>query len=568
MKVLQLVIHNFRGIFNSTIDLCDYTLLVGPNNAGKSTVVDAIRAFYEKDGFKFKPEEDFPFASTTDKESWVEIMFALSSEEYDSLANTYKTPNRQLRLRKYFQTINKMQDGKSATGSIFGYKADGSLSSDSFYGAKNVQSGKIGDIVYIPAVSKVDEHTKLSGPSALRDLLTNVLQDVVEASAAFNQFNKDFASFAAGIKNEKTEDGRSLNGLEEELNRLLGSWDIEFKLKLVAPSTPDIIKSMVGYDLFDKVHGKAQGADQFGSGFQRHFIYSLIQIGARYVGKKPKKKSRDFTPSMTLILFEEPEAYLHPPQQEILARSLISLSCTADRQVICSTHSAHFVSKNAANIPSIVRMKRNNTHVTAFQISKEAWDQIVHANQAINEIAKRWPDMAKRLETDDLRPEMEAVKNFLWLNPDRCGLFFANHVLLVEGQAEQALINRLAGDGKIPEAQQGIYVLDCLGKYNIHRFINLLKALGVPHSVVHDDDLDEDQHKELNELIAASKDPQLTFAVKTVPGNIEKFLDVSSCGSPHRKPQHLLFLYEKGEIKESKLKNFCDLIGESLPKTG
>ena len=56
---------------------------------------------------------------------------------------------------------------------------------------------------------------------------------------------------------------------------------------------------------------------------------------------------------MTLILFEEPEAFLHPPQQEILAQNLATMSGNSDQQVICSTHSSHFVSRNAARIPSI-----------------------------------------------------------------------------------------------------------------------------------------------------------------------------------------------------------------------
>ena len=88
--------------------------------------------------------------------------------------------------------------------------------------------------------------------------------------------------------------------------------------------------------------------------------------------------------------------------------------------------------------------------------------------------------MEKRLHQDDAKPEMEAVKHFLSLNPDRSSLFFANHVLLVEGPTEVALVNRLVGDGKIKNADCGLYVLDCLGKYNIHRFMNLLGHLGVP----------------------------------------------------------------------------------------
>jgi hypothetical protein len=190
----------------------------------------------------------------------------------------------------------------------------------------------------------------------------------------------------------------------------------------------------------------------------------------------------------------------------------------------------------------------------------------VDANQVMNKIAPKWPKLRKKLEEDDEKPEMEAVKYFLWLNPDRCGLFFANHVLLVEGQAEQALIRKLLGDRKINGAECGLYVLDCLGKYNIHRFMNLMMALGIPHSVLYDDDLDKQEHKELNELILASRHSSLTLNVQTISGNIEKLLGIPPASSPHRKPQHILFLFETGKIDASNLLKFCQLVEACLPK--
>jgi len=562
MKLAHLKIHNFRGIIDdASINLFDYNLLVGPNNAGKSTIIDALRAFYEKDGFKFKQERDFPFIATADQESWVELTFNLNDAEYASLADDYKKTPNTLRVKKYWKASDKNKDG-----SIFGYTKDRELSDDPFYGAKNVQSGKFGDIVFIPAVSKVDEHTKLSGPSALRDLLTNVLEAVVESSPSYEKFSKDFENFAKGIKTEKTTDGRSLEGLESELSALLESWGTGFQLDMKSPSTSEIIKSLLSYQCVDKAHGKSLAADQFGSGFQRHFIYSLIQLGAKYMGKKISKKAKDFTPSMLLILFEEPEAFLHPPQQEILAQSLMTLASNSDQQVICSTHSSHFVSRNAARIPAIARLKRETGRVSVCQVDTTAWNEIVDANQAMNKIAAKWPNLKKKLEGDDEKPEMEAVKYFLWLNPDRCGLFFANHVLLVEGQAEQSLIRKLVGDGKINGADCGLYVLDCLGKYNIHRFMNLLVALGTPHAVLHDDDLNANEHKDLNELIISSRHTSLTLEIKTIPENIEQFLEISPASSPHRKPQHLLFLYETGKIDTGKLQKFCQFVEACLPK--
>ncbi len=392
MKLLYVTIHNFRGIQDVSVNLFDYNLLVGPNNAGKSTITDAVRAFYEKDGFKFKYERDFPFIACEDKESWIEITFRLEEAEFESLAKDYRQTDNILRVRKYFKAEDKNKEGF-----IFGYNIDGTLSSDPFYGAKNVQSGKFGDIVFIPAVSKVDEHTKLSGPSALRDLLTNVLETVVVSSASYKKFSRDFEEFAEGIKTEATDDGRSLEGLEYDLSSLLEPWGTEFQIDMKSPSAADIIKSLLSYQCIDQTHGRAMSADQFGSGFQRHFIYSLIQIGTHYIRKKPSKKIKDFTPSLTLILFEEPEAFLHPPQQEILAQNLKTLAGNPDQQVICSTHSTHFISRNAEHIPSIARLRRDEGRVQSYQIDTKAWEEIVDANHTINKIATKWPKLKTRL---------------------------------------------------------------------------------------------------------------------------------------------------------------------------
>lgn len=387
MKIHQVTIHNFRGIQEQSLNLENYSLLLGANNAGKSTVVDAIRCFYEKD-YKFKAERDFPFKNSSDKESWINIEYNLTQEEYDSLAVEYQLLNQRLKLRKYFQTEKKSGDNKSLSGSIIGYTKEGTLSENHFYGAKGVQSGKIGDLIYIPAVSKVDEHTKLSGPSALRDLVTDVLESVVEASESFSKFTESFTTFSKGVKTEATTDGRSLTGLENELNTLLGNWHTQFHISISPPSTTDLIKSFITHSFTDSMNEKPQSADQFGSGFQRHFIYSLIQIASRYVSKKAVKKSKDFTPVMTLLLFEEPEAFLHPPQQEILARSLQELGSVENRQVICSTHSSHFVSKSTYLLHSLVRVKRDRGIVLISQIKADDWNTIANSNQELTDIAK------------------------------------------------------------------------------------------------------------------------------------------------------------------------------------
>jgi putative ATP-dependent endonuclease of OLD family len=43
MKITRLVIENFRSIRELELRLGDNTVLIGPNNAGKSAIIDAVR---------------------------------------------------------------------------------------------------------------------------------------------------------------------------------------------------------------------------------------------------------------------------------------------------------------------------------------------------------------------------------------------------------------------------------------------------------------------------------------------------------------------------------------------
>lgn len=556
-------IHNFRSVINASIEFDAYALIVGANNCGKSTVIDCLRAFYEKDGYKFKKDADFPSKEAKDEESWVDLTFKLSPEEHDSLKDEYKIGGQLLKVRKYFLTNQTLHDGKTAAGAILGFQADGSLSNEPFYGARNVQSGKFGELIYIPAISKVDEHAKLTGPSPLRDLITNIMSDVLNDSEDYQAFASNVGTFSNAVWASETSDKRSLAGFEDELNGLLEPWQANFKLRLNTPSPAEIIKSLLGYEIRDSNHGKTQGVEYFGSGFQRHLIYSLIQMGAKYLPRKAAKKTKDFTPSMNLLLFEEPEAFLHPPQQEDLARSLIRMGGTEDWQVVCTTHSAHFVSRNAARIPAIIRLRKPGSVASAYQLNAQDWERLVEDNQTVNDLLDK---AGVPIHEDDWKAEMETLKYFLWINPDRAGMLFAQTVLLVEGPSETALINRLRDDGEIA-LPPGTYVMDGLGKHNLHRFMNLLSKLGVDHAVLHDDDGNINKHKVLNQLIRDSR-TEFTRAIVEIPDELEALLGIDPAGRKDRKPQHLLYRYEGSQIDKARIAQFCNLVNSCFSAAG
>ena len=95
--------------------------------------------------------------------------------------------------------------------------------------------------------------------------------------------------------------------------------------------------------------------------------------------------------------------------------------------------------------------------------------------------------------------------------------------------------------------------------------MNLLSHLGVSHAVIHDDDLDKDEHAEINQLIEDSKHATLTLCVKRIAGDLEKMLSVPAAGSDHRKPQHVLYQYDTGKIDAAKVQSFCAFVEACLP---
>jgi len=545
MKIRELKIHNYRSIQEQTIRFGDYSLLIGPNNSGKSNVIDALRTVYEKD-LKFDFERDFPKFQTNDQECWVEIEFELPPEEAKDLKAEYRMGQNgedRCRIRKWLWPSDKAKAG------FYGYE-NGSLSESLFYGWKNVAQGKLGSVIYIPAMSRLEEHTKLTGPSALRDLINDILKPIVKSSAAFTNLTNDFGKFSQTIKTETTPDNRSLSDLEKRINEEIKDWGVAFNLGVSPPQVEDIIKNLVRHTLTDSALNTEMSPEAFGHGLQRQLIFTLIRIAAGYTATKPEPKKKEFSPELELLLFEEPEAFLHPPQQDVLDTSLRQLAVQPGRQVIAASHSPQFVSYNTDDLADLIRVRRVAGKTEVAQIGRERLTQVFEDNQ----------QLAKILGQEAGATELEAVRHFLWLNPERSSLFFANAVLIVEGLSEQVLINYLIKTGQLTTNSRGFFILEPLGKYNIPRFMNLLGELRMDHAVLHDSDANktgnEKQKQEaINQLIQQSKNA-CTKAVETLPSNLEDFLGIQTSPERWKKAAEVLLAVQQNKVEAGKLGEF------------
>lgn len=558
MQALEVTIHNFRSIHHAVIRLESLSLIAGPNNAGKSNIIDAIRLFYGD--IKWDSNRDAPKVAPKDSESWVEIEFKPSAEELSQLKSEYRSSNNTFRVRNYVSPSNG-SDGKQRSG-YYAYEG-GNLSENLFYGAKNVGSGKVGHIVYIPAVSKVDDTTKLSGPSALRDLVAAVLNKVVAGSEAYEALTKAFQTFEGSIKTQTSPDGQSIDALELEVSKEIQGWATKFSLAVQTIQPEEMLKTIIKPQLIDESHGGEVDQSRFGAGFQRHLVYTLIKLAAKHANapKGSSASKKEFIPNLTWILFEEPEAFLHPSQEEVLQDSLLKLVEDGVTQVLLTTHSPRFVSRSMNDLTRLIRVRRDDGVTASFQLRQSELDTLFQdalvADDTITPIGTTPADY-------DKAALMASLKTELWMQTSRTTAFFARRVILVEGPSEVALYHYLVTRGLMNPPANGLAVIDCMGKYNIHRFVSILSAFGIDHSILYDGDNGNSHDTEVTAAINAASS-SYTKRITRFARDLETQIGISPLprSQSHRKPQYVLYNLEIGGVTPAALdeikKEFFDL---------
>ena len=571
MKIRTVLLHNFRSVKETKIDLEDYSLLVGENNAGKTNVITALRIFYEDHGVKFDENRDFP-KFTTDDESWIELEFLTTAEEQANLKEGYKSKDNVLRVRRYLKSD---QHVKSSQSNIYGYE-NGTLSTNLFYGAKNISQAKLGKVIYIPDVSTTNDALKLSGPSPFRDMVNFVFKKVVSRSPTFQSLNSIIDRFNSDFMAESSEDGISMNDLKDEINRDLNSWGVDFGMKVNQLQPQEIVKSLFSYYLVDRSLSKDVDINSLGQGLQRHLIYTLIKLSSEYVEKVEGGKT-DFSPDFTLLLFEEPEAFLHPSQQIQLNISLNKLASGESQQILISTHSPTFVSKNIDGLRSLLSVKKQNAMTNIFQLRSEDVEELLNDNYSLFKVfseilidEKTEPSLKTKIEKRKLgertfdiekKLEEEALKYFMWLDAERTASFFAKHVIICEGATEKVAFDYLMNNSLSDYVERHIYILDSMGKFNLHRYMNLFGKLGITHSVLYDRDDDEDIQKIVNDFIISKKN-NYTRKIRTFDSDFEKFLEIEKVSRKDLKPLNVLKNLKDSEISTKKIEELRNMFDE------
>lgn len=524
MKLRQIEINNFRGIGYAKIDLENFNTLIGSNNIGKSTILKAIQLLLNTSN---PTSEDWPFrkasestlvisgtfSDLTEEEiakpsisklvhenslkirviaTWNNDLNCIDKAKYEAFSRVIEIEgltNKISEARKIpiikdildeqgFNTADLFKENLDLIKEIALYKHPNLVnvthkwSSESISINNHLQQA-IPHVLYIPACFKIEDDLKSQKGTPFGFLFTNLIFPVLQQDKSFTSYIDSAKHLQMKMRGEIP--GELIQGIDTLMNGISTSLNqiMDFKSK---------VKLSVGDIEIDQVFMKAATLliedkletqlDYQGSGVQRALAYALLEANALFTASASNRS--------TVILYEEPELYIHPHLMRILRNCLREKSKLNNWQVIASTHSP-FLIDIAENPTSLKLIKEHDNDTrTVHQISKSIF------------------------ENDGLYNERDMLRAALDFHPTVCEAFFAKRVVVVEGDTEVAVL-RFAEEictkiGVKTDLIKDTTVVSAGGKWTIPAIARILVGLKIPFKIIHDHDRKGLSEEELSEL--------------------------------------------------------------------
>jgi putative ATP-dependent endonuclease of the OLD family len=464
MRLKTLRILNFRSIQGLTIDLPQVCAIVGPNNAGKSNILEALRRVL---ALEWGPRathfsEDDVYLRDPDRDIEIDCYFEPPAA-YRKLKNAADVGIERLR---FHYTRYK-------TGEHAGSRRLDQICLDSTgerplimttYGRKGSQP-KFEPLVGVPqevrdAVPLIyigtDRSLRRQLPSAQYSLLRRIFEEInarlydpndtvtvrfrdgeeeVQRAERFRQLMANAMKLLRTDEFNKLEAAIKRNALEQ---LGLDATTDEIDLYFSPLDTMDFYKSL---DIIIKDHGFSISATEVGEGFQNAVVLAVLRA------------FEETRRSGAILLIEEPEMFLHPQMQRSLYKTLRRIGET--NQVIYTTHSPHFVSIPEYRDVLLVRRDEGGTYVVQSSLASDT---------------NRREKLLKELD------------------PERSELFFAKRLLLVEGDTEKLSFPAYASGLDIDLDRAGVTIVEVGGKRNLKDFAELAISFEIPTGIVYDKD--------------------------------------------------------------------------------
>ena len=430
VKLTRVQIKNWRSVKEVDFYPEDVTVLVGPNNAGKTNVMSAI-AFLLGDRYptpaSLNPEDHYG----GDPNRHISIRLGVDHPDIDAV--DFDTDRDRFVFRawqhdgRYFAPTSAQREEWS-----FAY-VDAARSFDRQFGASRWS-------LFGQAVRRLHRDLTGGGEGEALPRLRVLLEEAHELlrTETYRTFEAELKSaFSAQLKT--------------------AGYGVDFEFRTLDES--NLYRSLYP-TLIER--GVAKSPAEAGSGIRNLLVLALFQAVARTF--------RDGA----VLAIEEPELYLHPHAQRSLMASFEELA-GAGNQVFVSTHSAAFV--------DVTRSER------VVLIDRCADDDQEVCTQSRTTSAQALLTMRQRLHpalniTDvSRRAFLRGIKT-----AEMAEAFFARLVVVVEGPSErEALPRLLVGEG-LNLDELGVSIVSAGGKAAIDTVSQLYSAHGIPTFVIFDND--------------------------------------------------------------------------------
>jgi hypothetical protein len=363
--------------------------------------------------------------------------------------------------------------------------------------------------VFIPAVRDAAADAIDKSGTAIARLMELVVKSAV-------QRRKDFQTWQERTSNEY----KALVSPEnlEELGNL--ATDLTTSLQLLYEDTAVSLEwqpaagfeiPLPGAKVSLEDGGFQSSVEKQGNGLQRAFILTLLQHLARAIilNAQSQEKAGDEQEEMgeataplpgvipeirgvpepqplipgLILAIEEPELYQHPTKQRHFARVLSQLSdgslpgVATNLQVVFASHSPYFISTDRFDE---VRLARR--HPVPEVAHKECRLKESSLRAVCDLLESAHARHAGTFSATGLRSRLHIV------TPEVAEGFFADLVVLVEGESDRAAMKAIASLKKVDLEALGIAVLPVSSKNNIDRPGAIFISLGIPVYGIWDSD--------------------------------------------------------------------------------
>lgn len=438
MKLSRVKIKNYRNFFDEDISLNNETIIIGPNDVGKTNLLMAIRILLDKSlsYLDLEPEErDFNIFSD-EEEITIILEFSEISENsesfiYASLGQDIEDSKMYLMYKGYKNSEEKFKFFMSA-------KED----EESFHEipGRNKYINLI-NCVYLDSTRQLKSFLKKSKANIINSYKQKRdSKEIDDDNNLILEIDKQ-----VNYLNQKVENvsyiSKSTEFIKSELSEMSSHND---NLDIKFSSYNDTNEIMDNVELITQVDGKNVNIGGDGRSNQ---IYMSMWI-------KEKNEKYDDSKQFVIFILEEPESHLHFPLQSMTIRQILK---KINSQLIVTSHSPQVVLEfNPFSIVKLSYNKDKKTIVSNNGCSKELEDDVIKFGYRYNLITG--------------------------------SMFFSSGVFLVEGVSELLIYKYISSKLDINLEKYNIMIVPVDG-IGFKPYAKLLDRLSIPYAVRTDNDI-------------------------------------------------------------------------------